>query len=168
VRVMRPMTPGVWVLIVVAAVAAAFGLYKLADRLWVTDAERVAAVIERGRSASERGDADEIARLFTSDFQIEGRDAKTLALWAVTALREIEARTIVISEEKITPLKTKYEAELVARMGPTRARLVYEVGVRMRFTRPEHGRRGNEWLVERIEVFDPTDGRPYTDLKIPR
>jgi hypothetical protein len=143
-----------------AALAFVVGVWVLIDLVWVTDEEEVLAAVERGRRAAEERDAATIESLFVPGFEKAGIPAADLIESALLILDQYEIRSVVIRERRAEPSGEGYDAEAVARLGVTPARIITEVEVRMHFTRTADG-----WRVSRFDIFHPDTGEPVEPVR---
>jgi hypothetical protein len=157
---MRALTPKAWALAALGALVLGAAGWIVVDWLWTTDEERVLAVIETGRRATEERNAETIESLFVPGFKKNGIPAAELINAAFLALDRYELRSIVVREARAERRGPGYEAEVVARLGPTSARPVAEVTARMRLRRT-----GGDWKISSFDLMDPATGEPITPTR---
>ncbi len=81
-------------LVVLAALAAAAGVYFLVDWLVVTDKERVAGAVDGLGRAVETNDAGALAPLLDPSFRLRGMNAAEFAPWYAAVLDRLKVKRV--------------------------------------------------------------------------
>jgi len=124
---MRPR-PSLWL----GALIVLGGLVFLVERLIVTDAEAVEALVERAAEAVREGDFEALAATLAPGFTLEGRSREEAVDWIRTLRRRYQPRGIEVEVEDVAvdgeaaTATARAAANVMAR--PVRFRLTLDCG----------------------------------------
>lgn len=93
-----------WVKIAILAAAIVVGLYVIADFLFLSDEEKIEALIEQGKAAVEAGDCGVIDSMVASDYDFDGKDREAFMKQASKVLDKYAPMSLMLWNEKIMVL----------------------------------------------------------------
>jgi len=127
--------------LLLAAVALVGGLAWLVERLVVTDAEAVEAVLERAAADASRGAWDAVADALDEGFREGGRDGAAFVAWARAQWTRAALRAITVDVLDVRVEGDRAAARVDARLQPYAQRVPGTV---------ELERRDGTWRIVRI------------------
>ena len=90
-----------WVKIAILAAAIAVGLYIIADFIFLSDEEKIEALIEQGRAAVEAGEYEVIDSMVASDYDFDGKNRAEFMKQAEKVLDKYSPMSLMLLNEKI-------------------------------------------------------------------
>lgn len=127
--------------LLLAAVALVGGLAWLVERLVVTDAEAVEAVLDRAASDASRGAWDAVADALDDGFREGGRDRAAFVAWARAQWTRASLRAITVDVLDVRVEGDRAAARVDARLQPYAQRVPGTV---------ELERRDGAWRIVRL------------------
>jgi hypothetical protein len=127
--------------LVFAAVALVGGLAWLVERVVVTDAEAVEAVLERAADDASRGAWDAVADAFDDEYQANGRDKAAFLAWAKAQWTRAALRAITVDVLDVRVEGERAVARVDARVQPYAQRVPGTVDLE---------RRDGAWRIVRL------------------
>lgn len=127
--------------LLLAAIALVGGLVWLVERLVVTDAEAVEAVLERAATDASSGAWDAVADAFDDGYQEGGRDKAAFLAWAKAQWNRAGLRAITVDVLEVRVEGDRAAARVDARLQPYAQRVPGSV---------ELERRDGTWRIVRV------------------
>ncbi|MBI3269870.1 MAG: hypothetical protein HYZ53_12665 [Planctomycetes bacterium] len=123
-----------------------------------TDSGRVRKVVERGRAAVVRGDADACAALFVPDYDYRGQNRAGLEDWLRRSLGEFKfSDARILGKEIVFPTKDEAQVKLDALLRPGADASFpepFRVQLRLHLKLARRQGQPDAWLIDRLEPID--------------